>query len=134
VPNGNGNMTGTQAFQRIALIVVGVLWAIVSVVGYTKMATLDEVRTKMTIVETLAPQAAEDHKVLMGMLADQGKREVMLTEAINIMRELKSTLDTLNARYTALQVDVIRLQSQQGGGAASPSPSTAWARVYAIPL
>lgn len=111
---GLNGMTGSQAFLRIALTVVGVLWLIVSAVSYSKFVSISVLETKMTIMETMSPQTARDHELLMTMLQDQGKRETMLTEAINIMRELRAAILELNVRYTALQLDLIRLQAQTG--------------------
>lgn len=113
IPMAQGNsMTGNQAFQRIAVIVTGVLWAIVSVIGYTKTVLLDDLKTKVTVLETMAPQGAKDHEVLMTLLSDQGRREAMFAESMALMRELKTAIADLNTRYAALQLDMTRLQMQ----------------------
>lgn len=120
---GNGTLTASQLFQRLCVLALGVLWIIVQAVSmwWIKSTTseVDSLRLwanqAKTQWELVKPQMEQDHQLLMNLWTEQTRREAIFTESVALMRELKGVIEQLHARYTALQVDVIRLQSQQPG-------------------
>jgi len=111
-PRLNGNALLLKLALGAVVVLFGILQGVTMSWVNSSNRDLLDARSRLLTLENREDERKQDHDLLRSVANDWNRRQAQLADLGELMKEIRGALVDLNTRYTALQVDIVRLQMQ----------------------